>query len=38
VGKRHGKILKKKKKFKPIIPKLWYGWIGKNNWQLEKQF
>jgi hypothetical protein len=26
-GKQH--ILKKRKKFKPIIPKLWYGWIGK---------
>jgi hypothetical protein len=30
-----------KKKFKPIIPKLWYGWIGKgtkNNWQLGNNF
>jgi hypothetical protein len=30
-----------KKKFKPIIPKLWYGWIGKgtkNGWQIASQF
>jgi hypothetical protein len=28
----------KEKNLNRLFPKLWYGWIGKDNWQLEKQF